>query len=66
MCSMEARVRVSGRVGRDERQVPLEGEIDQSVLRRLFDRVVPADDFNVQSFGEQGLKAVEIEGDRSE
>ena len=61
MRGMEARVGVSGRIGRDQRQVPLEGKIDQRLFRCLLDRVVAADDLDVQPIREDRLQTVEID-----
>ncbi len=57
---VERRVGVGRRIGRDERQVAGEGQVDQDILGRLLDRVVAADDLDIEPVGEQRLQAVAI------
>ncbi len=51
---------IGRRIGRDERQIALEGKLDECVFGCLFDRIVPTDDLDVQPIGKQGLQAIEI------
>ena len=58
---VEARVGVSRRVGRDQRQVARISEVDQRLFRGLLDRIVArATDLDVEPVGKQRLKPVQI------
>ena len=61
MSGVEARVRISGRIGGNQRQIPLEGEIDQRVFGSLLDGIVTTDDFDIQPVGKECLQAVEVD-----
>src|SRR5438874_168174 len=58
--SVACRVRISRGVGRNEWQIAGVGEIDQRILGRFLDRVMAADDLNVEPPREQALQTVEI------
>jgi len=57
---MEAGVGIGRRVGRDERQVASEGEVDQPLFGRFLDLIAATDDLNVKPIREQRLQPVEI------
>jgi len=57
---VEAGIGIRCGVGRDERQVAGVGELDQRILRRLLDRVVAANDLDVEPLREKSFEPLKI------
>ena len=57
---VELGVGISGRIGRDQRQVARIGQLDQRRFGRLLDRIAAAAELDIEPAREQRLEPVEI------
>ena len=64
MRRVEFRLGKAGRVGSDQRQIAVIGQVEQLRLRLALDRVQPAANLDIEAIGEQRLQPVGI-GERS-